>query len=71
MKDEPRINLHHIHVITASLLEARDLDALQEYGKGFKTMNMNSETLDLARKLYFVRQKVLHDNGGSDDHFKD
>ena len=64
-----KINLYHIHVITASLLEARDLGALREYGSTFATMNMNDKTKELARKLYLVRQETLVNSGGSDDHF--
>ena len=65
-----KINLSHIHVITASLLEARDLGALREYGATFATMNMNDKTKELARKLYLVRQETLVNSGGSDDHFE-
>ena len=65
-----KINLYHIHVITASLLEARDLGALREYGSTFATMNMNDKTKELARKLYLVRQETLVNSGGSHAHFE-
>ena len=65
-----KINLHHIHVITASLLEARDLVALREYGSTFATLNMNEETKELARELYKTRQETLLDHGGSDVYFE-
>ena len=67
--NDPHVNLYHVHVITASLLEARDITSLYEYGLTFKSMNLNSKTKEIARDLYQERKRYLDSQGGSDDHF--
>jgi hypothetical protein len=68
---DEHVNLYHVHVITASLLEARDVPSLYEYGLTFKSMNLNSKTKEIARSLYEERKRYLNSQGGSDDHFSD
>ena len=63
---DEHVNLYHVHVVTASLLEACDVPSLYEYGLTFKSMNLNSKTKEIARSLYEERKRYLNSQGGSE-----